>query len=66
MKISTVHDSLLNGQRRQMVEQIDEYGYEYDFWKDYSNFLKSLYVDIDACYQYFEDATVSYFRIKGR
>ena len=65
MKISEIHESLVNGQRRQMVEQINEYG-NYDFWKDYSNYLKSTYEEIDACYQYFEDATISYNRITGR
>ena len=62
MTIETIHNSLVNGQRRQMVEQINEYGL-YDFWHDYSNYLKMTYVDIDAAYQYFEDVIVSYHRI---
>ena len=65
MSVAHIHKSLVVGQRKQMVEQIDEHGL-YDFWKDYSNYLKSLYVDIDSAYQYLEDAIVSYHRIKNR
>ena len=65
MNIETIHDSLVNGQRQQMVEQIDEYGL-YDFWKEYSNYLKSIYQDIDKAYQHLEDAITSYHRIKHR
>ena len=64
MKIETIHESLVNGQRRQMVNQIDEYGL-YDFWNDYSNLLKFTYAEIDSCYQYLEDAITSYHRIKN-
>ena len=63
MKIETIHDSLINGQRRQMVEQIDEYGM--DFWADYKEILDILYINTSA-YEYFADATISYVRIKGR
>jgi len=34
MNIETIHESLVNGNRAQMVNQIDEYGL-YDFWADY-------------------------------
>jgi hypothetical protein len=44
MKIETIHESLVNGQRRQMVEQIKEYGL-YDFFSDYRDYLKDLYFD---------------------
>jgi len=64
-QMEQAHLSLVNGQRKQMVEQIDEYGL-YDFWEDYSNYLKSLYVDIDSAYRYLEDAVTSYHRIKNR
>lgn len=64
-KLHVIHESLVNGQRRQMVKQIDEYGL-YDFWADYKRFLKSLYVEENAQYEYFSDATISYFRIKNR
>ena len=58
-----IHMSLVNGQRRQMVEQIDEYGV-YDFWADYKNYLKGLYFDKGL--EYFADAVISYHHIKNR
>jgi hypothetical protein len=66
MDINEIHESLVNGQRRQMVEQIDKYGV-YDFWDDYRNFLNNMYYDgYGGEYIYFSDAVISYFRIKGR
>jgi hypothetical protein len=71
MKIETIHDSLMSGQRRQMVKQIDEYG-TYDFWSDYKDWLfEAGYCDdvhkgVSDSYEYFTDATISYFRTKGR
>jgi len=65
MNIETIHESLVNGNRKQMVNQIDEYGL-YDFWERYSDYLKSLYFDNDAVLNYFEDAVISYHRIKNR
>ena len=62
MKIETIHDSLVNGQRRQMVLQIEEYGL-YDFWSDYRAYLCELYVEDGSRFDYFTDATISYFRI---
>ena len=63
--IEVIHNSLINGQRRQMVKQIDEYGL-YDFWEDYSKYLDGLYVDGESIKTYFQDAVISYFRIKAR
>ena len=61
--IEIIHESLVNGQRKQFVDQVDEYG-TYDFWEDYSDFLNA------SCtltpYMWFRDAVISYFRIKGR
>jgi len=68
MDIETIHESLVNGQRKQMVEQIDEYGL-YDFWADYKWWLIECgYIDSDDTdgYEYFMDAVVSYHRIKNR
>ena len=65
MDIETIHDSLINGQRRQMVNQIDEYG-NYDFWNDYKGFLIELCCDKDEAWWYFTDACISYNRIKNR
>ena len=41
MDIATIHESLVNGQRRQMANQIDEYGL-YDFWEDYLRYLQMI------------------------
>jgi predicted transcriptional regulator YheO len=65
MRLNAIHESLVNGQRKQMVEQIDIYGV-YDFWKDYTNYLAELYYSKSVVYDYFSDAVISYFRIKGR
>ena len=61
MDIETIHASLVNGQRRQMVEQIQEYGL-YDFWPDFRDHLKEFFTGQEA-FDYFADATISYFRI---
>jgi len=61
MDIETIHESLVNGQRRQMVEQIDEYGAT-DFFAEYKEYLG----DCFDKYSWFTDATTSYFRIKAR
>ena len=63
--IKTIHTSLVNGNRRQMVEQINEYGL-YDFWFDYGHYLYDLYENLPVRYGYFQDAVVSYHRIKNR
>lgn len=64
MDIETIHESLVNGQRQQMVKQIDEYGC-YSFWADYEIYLIDLYPDRKA-FDFFADAVKSYFRIKTR
>jgi len=63
--IEEIHESLLNGQKRQMVNQIDSYGL-YDFFADYAGYLTDLYCDVSARYSYFMDCTISYNRIKNR
>ena len=62
MDIHTIHESLVNGQRKQMVDQINEYGL-YDFWNDYKNYLFEVCVDRAVDYKYFSDAAISYHRI---
>ena len=62
--IEEIHESLVNGQRKQMVEQIDEYGV-YDFWADYKTYLGDLYKP-DGQWDYFPDAVISYHHIKNR
>ena len=63
-KLRSIHDSLVNGQRRQAVKYIDQYGL-YDFWGDYYSYLvDNLGLDDSAAFEYFRDLTISYFRIK--
>lgn len=61
MDIQTIYDSLINGQRRQMVDQILEYGL-YDFWGDYKMFLSEFCYD-EIAYEQFTDVVISYFKI---
>ncbi len=65
--IAEIHGSLVNGQRKQMVSQIDEYG-TYDFFSDYKEFLGDVYGynGRNIMLEYFTNATISYFRIKER
>ena len=63
-EIETIHESLVNGNRVQMIKQIEEYGH-YDFWSDYRRYLAGYY-DSAHSLEYFTDATIAYFRIKGR
>lgn len=65
MDIETIHESLINGQRRQMVEQIDEYGVV-DFWEDYKVWLSTSGINPYKEYDGFADAVISYHRIKER
>ena len=62
MDLDTIHDSLINGQRKQMVEQIDEYGPV--FWERYEGYLEGLYMS-DKKNEWFKDAVISYHRIKN-
>ena len=70
MKIETIHESLVNGQRKQMVSQIIEYGL-YDFWSDYRDHLHEYYYSDGepreiAPFDYFTDACISYHRLTNR
>ena len=65
MKIETIHESLVNGQRKQMVNQIKKYGL-YDFWIDYKVYLFDMYVSESDRYNYFSEATISYHRLTNR
>jgi hypothetical protein len=63
--LEDIHDSLVNGQRRQMVEYIDAYGL-YDFFRDYWDYLNECYSKPAEKEAFFVDAVVSYHRIKNR
>ena len=64
-EIEQIHLSLVNGQRQQMVRQIDAYGL-YDIWFDYGRYLKEIYEGLDVWFEYYTDAVQSYHRIKNR
>jgi len=63
-QIEEIHNSLVNGQRKQMVSQIDEQVL-YDFWAEYREYLEQMYIDPKAQFAYFADAVISYHRIKS-
>ena len=63
--IQEIHDSVVNGQRRQMVDQINEYG-PADFFNEYEVFLDDLYIHTEAKYTDFKDAVLSYHNIMSR
>lgn len=66
MKIETIHNSLVNGQRRQMADQIDEYGL-YDFFEDYRDYLNQFnWEPTPEKWGFFTDACISYHRIRSR
>jgi hypothetical protein len=64
IEILEIQESFINGQNKQAVKQIDEYGL-YDFWEDYYDYLNGLY-DEDGQLEYFTNATIIYFRLKNR
>ena len=59
--IESIHESIVNGQRKQMVNQINEYGL-YDFFADYLNYIN----EIGANIGFFTDCVISYHRISNR
>ena len=63
-QLEAIFNSLINGQRRQMVEQIDEY-LPADFFPDFLDFLRESFYTASTLY-HFADATNSYFRIKSK
>lgn len=63
-QLEVIFNSLINGQRTQMVEQIDEY-LPADFFPDLLDFLRKSF-SADLALHFFADATNSYFRIKSR
>jgi hypothetical protein len=64
--IEIIHESLVNGNRRQMVEQIQEYGL-YAFFADFKTYLVDLYSGAGGvAFSYFADCTISFMRITKR
>ncbi|MBT7350823.1 hypothetical protein HN803_08680 [candidate division WWE3 bacterium] len=60
-KLQAIFDSHINGQGRQMVEQINGYGSMYDVFHDLRGFLQDLYVK--AGDTVLSDIVVKYHRI---
>ena len=63
--IQNIHENLINGNRRDCVKQIKKYGL-YDFWSDYRSYLENQYDSDTIRLGYFQDMTISYFRITNR
>jgi hypothetical protein len=62
VRIEVIDESLVNGQREQMVSQIRRYG-AYNFFSNYREYLRDRY-DLKTAYDHFTAAVLSYFRIK--
>ncbi len=62
-EIVLIHEDIINGNRRDAVKGIDEYGD--NFFSEYAVYLKDTYAYEHSEYYYFRDAVLSYFRIKG-
>ena len=63
-EIVVIHENMINGNRRDAVKLIDEYGE--DFFSEYSRYLEDTYKYEHSEYSYFKDAVLTYFRVKGR
>ena len=63
-QVEAIHESHLNGQAKQMVEQIDDYKDMYSVFSDLREYLKGLYVrDADNI---LAEMVIKYHRIKYR
>ena len=63
--LEDIHRDMINGNRRDEVKRINEYG-AYDFFQDYLEYLKNLYVLPEDTLENFRDVVVSYHRIMNR
>ena len=63
--IEQIHESMINGQGKQAVEQMTEYG-DYDFAKDYMNYLQDICISGRDAWRYFTDAIITRDRIRNR
>ena len=64
-KIELIHLQFVNGNRKDAINLIDEYGL-YDFFEDYKDYLTELYISDESVLEYFSGITITYFRIKNR
>lgn len=65
-KLGIIYESLLNGQRQQMVEQIDRWFNQYDFWDLFASYVEETHENHQSAWSTFTDAVISYHRIKSR
>lgn len=59
MTLAEIHESNINGQLRQVADQIEEYGV-YDFFHEYDKYLEEAYFDVAL--HYYTRATKAYIR----
>jgi hypothetical protein len=60
-ELKSIHESLVNGNRKQMVDQINEYGL-YDFFSDYLDYINGIQANIG----FYSDCVISYHRLMNR
>ena len=63
-QLEAIFNSLINGQRTQMVEQIDEY-LPAMFFQDYLEYMKEVGLPDWALLKYFANTVITYFKIKS-
>ena len=63
-EIVVIHENMINGNRRDAVKLMDEYGD--DFFSEYARYLEDTYTYEHSEYSSFKDAVLSYFRIQRR
>jgi hypothetical protein len=63
--LKEIHESLINGQRRQMADKIDQYGL-YDVWDDLNRYVSELYAVPTMAMAAYVDIVISYHRIRNR
>lgn len=61
-ELENIYNNYVNGNRKNMVEQIDEYG-TYDFFEDFVSFLLDFVSD--NWEKTFVDVVITYHKIKG-
>jgi len=61
LQLEEIHTSLINGQRAQAVEQIEEYG-PAGFFRHFREYLAEFGGDTQTQYKYFADAWIAYTR----
>ncbi len=60
-RLRPIVNSLINGQKKQMVELID-HEESYEFWSNIKDYLDGEFGEL--AYPYFADMVISYFKIK--